>query len=205
MPLDLDREPFLSLRTLREDDDGNAFASELERARYWSGLEDNDLVALGLIASWTGQLEQALSELLICLIQADRDVAHLLTKNLMASSLIDSVKAIFALQRWQAFADEHETSLLLIEVKEVFQLRNAYLHGGVNGSAIDETYFAYSKRRSPQDEFGGPVELRENLTKLAARTASVSDAVFGLWAAAETESRARLMVSGNAVGSDEQV
>lgn len=194
MTFDPDAEPFLSLRVGSENGQ-----TPMDNAHFFTGLTVDELAAVGMIASYAGQIEDHLAWILRWLIDGKTSATWIMTRELMSGVITQRIRDVMALPEWEEFSERWKVDDLLGGVKEAMKERNRVLHGGVSAASIvgDPTVLGCSERRTRQAMSGTAfcathVMARGDLQKLAAHMWVIYDIVlnFHMEVMFEAQSRA---------------
>jgi hypothetical protein len=183
MTFDPAAEPFASLRA---SDPRAPDETEFDEARRFTGMSTDDLAAVGMIASYAGQIESNLAWTLRWLIGGATPETWIVTRELMARALVERIREVMKLAQWLEFAERWQVETVLREVQEAMEGRNRVLHGGVSGaSVLDQTVVGLSVRRNPKamgttSFYSTHHMARTELRGMAVRLSLLNEVVFGL-------------------------
>lgn len=172
MTFDPRREPFRSILLEMSGDRAEDDSVPDDASAFWTGLSVEDLAAVGSIASHAGVVEMNMWRVLRIMLGGFNAETWIMTKGLQAAQLTARIREIATLDRWHGLSARSGLTEMLAEVDAAMRERNLVLHGGVNGSAIDPSEFAYFARRDPSrmtDAVHTLVLPKDELTRIAAR------------------------------------
>lgn len=148
MQIGLTVEPFASMIGPASGSDGDpVFLPSSDSAKYWSGLDDDSLQALGLIAAYAGQLENWLWRLLRELAGGPTPATQVLTRDLPVNRITQYIRELAATDQWRDFSRRFLVVELAGAVDEAMRQRNRVVHGGLNGSVVDDSLLGYTVRK----------------------------------------------------------
>lgn len=128
--------------------------------RTYTSLDSEGEAAVGRIAIWAAWLEQSLAELVSSLINGVNGSGTTITKDMMASKLIDLSKKLLKNDYASIPQDlQHKTTEALTRASLVLQQRNQILHGTVGGTLIPGSTAFHSRKRPGEPNIHNVAEL----------------------------------------------
>lgn len=186
----LDTEPYASLiGPSSGDSDDPGFLPTFASSAIWSGLDEDDPRALGLVAVYAGGLEVWLWRLLREFAGGRTAATQVLTRDLPLNRVTAYLRELGDTPGWLEFSERFLLSDLLADVDDAMKTRNLIVHGGVNGSVLDQNLVGYTARRRRLSRSSGmdsEVFGRDDLRRLATRLFELSTISMYLWTEATT-------------------